>query len=88
MTVKDIYDNLQDGKVYGKTMKAVNPNLYETIFITSLSTSEDGQYIRWNHFGSSANKNTVSELEWILKVIFEMTAEEFTNNFEMRKKGQ
>lgn len=84
MTTKDIYNNLQQGKVYGQTMKALNPAIGDTIFFTNLSVSPDGKYIRWMHAGSSANKNTLKELEWILGTIFKMTADEFTNSFEMK----
>lgn len=33
--------------------------------------SEDGKYIRWRHYGQSANKNTDGQLRWLLETIFE-----------------
>ena len=32
----------------------------------------NNKYIFWRHYGQSANKNTLKDLRWILKVIFEI----------------
>lgn len=32
----------------------------------------DSKYIHWQHFGQSANKNTLADLTWIINVIFEL----------------
>lgn len=46
-----------------------------------LSLSPDYKYIRWNHYGSSANKNNIKELFWIITTIFEMSPVEFLNRY-------
>ena len=32
----------------------------------------DTSYIHWQHFGQSANKNTLADLTWIINVILEL----------------
>ena len=33
------------------------------------------ELLLWNHFGSSANKNTIGDLRWILETIFKNCSE-------------
>ena len=73
--------NLNKGKRYGKYI----PNRVEgraPIFWEVLSS--DTNYIYWNNFGSSANKNNMHYLRWILKTIFQMTAREFTRAYVIK----
>ena len=71
-TLKFIYNKLIDGEIFGSIRKS---SLGGTYFWDVLSSN--GKYIRWTHYGSSANKATLEELRWILTEIFEMTPEEF-----------
>jgi hypothetical protein len=38
--------------------------------VGEIAVSYDGQYIIWKNAGQSANKNTDSELRWLLETIF------------------
>ena len=68
-----IYSDLQDGYSYGKDLDDTT----FPIFWEVLSVDPFHRYIRWRYFGSSANKNTIEELSWVLEVIFEKTPTEF-----------
>lgn len=80
--LKEIYKNINNGKKYGYVMKNVKYPFFDTV----LSANE--QYIFWRHFGSSANKNTIGNLEWILENIFKLTPEEFIEKYECREVEQ
>ena len=70
--LKLIYDKLLAGEEFGTIDQH---RLGGTYFWRVLSA--DKQYIRWCHYGSSANKRTMEDLKWIITVIFRMTPEEF-----------
>ena len=38
--------------------------------VGEISVSPTKEYIRWRHFGQSANKNTDGQLRWLLETIF------------------
>ena len=76
-----IYKNILAGKFYGYYSTTLNPAIGETIFTTVLSVSPDNKYIRWSHFGSSANRNEAASLAWILRVIFEMSPAQFLKKY-------
>lgn len=76
-----IYNNLIKGGRYGKLIKYVRFPYF------GVSLSYDGQYFLWNHAGSSANKATLTDLAWIIKVIFKLTPKEFVNRYELRYPG-
>ena len=80
--LKEIYNNINNGKKYGDIVKNVKDPFFDTV----LSANE--QYIYWQHFGSSANKNTMESLAWILKNIFKLTPEEFIEKYECREAEQ
>lgn len=74
--LNQIFNEINNGKVFGYMMNNVkypffNPVLYLT----------NGGFIGWTNFGSSANKNTIKDLEWILDNIFCMTADEFLSTY-------
>ena len=73
-----IYNNLQQGKVYGYNFT----NVRFPYFIIVLC--KNGRFICWSNYGSSANKNTIKELEWIITVIFKCTPEEFVAKYECK----
>lgn len=43
--------------------------------------SADAHYIRWNNFGSSANKATARDMEFVVTQIFETNLDEFIRRF-------
>jgi len=67
--LKEIYTNLNNGIKYGK--------MYTYGFSYNLTLSLNGKYICWQHYGSSANKNTLKELAWVIETIFKTTPREF-----------
>lgn len=79
--IKTIYENINSGKVYGYMFT----NCRYPFFDTVLSVSENNKYIRWQHYGSSANKNTIKELQWLIETIFKTTPEEFAKKYECRE---
>ena len=46
-----------------------------------VKVSADAQYIRWNNYGSSANRATAREMEFVVTRIFQMTLNEFIRAF-------
>lgn len=77
--LKTIYNNLQNGKVYGRMFNKCKYPYFNIVLYKTI----DG-FIGWKNYGSSANKNTLKELEWIIKVIFHCTPEEFIVIYECR----
>lgn len=83
MTTKELYIGLNSGKRYiTKNRFLLAARLYvdgdwryfipgAQLYITA------GNYIGWNNAGSSANKNTLKDLQWILDNIFHKTAADF-----------
>ena len=63
--IQEIRENLISGAVF---CGIENNRAIGTIRATS-------ELLRWNHFGSSANKNTVEDLRWIAETIFANCAE-------------
>ena len=79
--LKEIYDNLNAGKVYGEILnrgKSSRELPWEV-----LSVSPDKKFIRYRHYGSSAVENDIEELAWVLQVIFGMKPEEFLSKYEL-----
>lgn len=77
--LKQIKHNLLIGKGYGKQYN----NVKYPYFHYNLYLSEDN-YIMYNHFGSSAVKNNLKDLYWLITTIFGMTPTEFLNEYELR----
>ena len=74
-----IWQKLQDGETFGEILPH---RLGGTFFWDVLSVSPVGKkYIRWRHYGYSANKNTKKDLKWILSEIFKMPPEEFMQKY-------
>ena len=42
-------------------------------------------FFGWTHYGSSANKATKAELNWIIRQIFNITPAEFLNRYTTRR---
>ena len=76
-----IYENLQKGNEYGY-FDGLNDKKY---FNTVLLKHWCKNIFVWRHFGSSANKATKQELEWIIEVIFKMKPQEFLQKYKCVK---
>lgn len=76
--LQELYNSLQNGAQYGKYI-----TLRFAVFSYALYLDWKKEYIFWNHFGSSAMKNTPDSLVWILEHIFRMTPEEFVRNYQI-----
>ncbi len=68
-----IFENINAGYQYGEYAC----NVRFPMFSPCLSVSENGKYIRWRHYGESANRNTKTDLYWIITEIFKVTPDEF-----------
>lgn len=77
--LKEIYNNINNGKKYGDIVKNVKNPFFWTVLIA------DEKYIYWRHFGESANDNTMDALAWILENIFKLTPEDFIEKYECRE---
>lgn len=70
--LKRIYKNINAGKSYGYNVVNVQYPYFSDVLYLTLQNN-----IGWTHYGSSANKNTLKELQWIITVIFKTTPEDF-----------
>ena len=82
IALHNLYKKLKAGFVYGKNIE----NVRYPYFHINLSYSQITHYLRWEHFGSSANKCTISDLKWILEVIFKTSAIGFLATYEEKFK--
>ena len=75
----EIYRNLNDGKIYGRPVTNVRFSYFsENLYLT------DHENIGYQHFGSSAVRNTLRDLNWVLRNIFDMLPEEFCKSYQCR----
>lgn len=73
-----IFDRLNSGRVYGVFLTNVRfPCFYPVL-------SCDGQFIYWRIYGSSANKNSLKALAWILENVFKKSPEEFERAYYLQ----
>lgn len=79
-----IYQNINRGYRYGRFVY----NVRFPYFHTCLSVSENGEFIRWTHYGSSANENTKQALQWIIETIFKTTPGEFEKMHLIQYRGK
>lgn len=81
-----IYENLKNGKEYGYIQESVNPIIkpyFSTVLTVGIGRSGK-PLLFWQHFGSSANPFTKSDLYWLLDKIYKMTPIEFTTTYICR----
>lgn len=83
-TLETIYKNINSGATYGQNVRGCAGNIY----YSALSVSDDGRYINYSNYGSSAVDNTPEELCWILETIFRKTPEEFTAAYVLEPCGR
>lgn len=74
--IEYIYNELHTGRVFGKHHLNVNyPYISADLYLT------DGGYIGYSHFGSSAVKDNIPALEWVIRNIFDITPEKFLESY-------
>lgn len=71
-----IMDALKSGKIYGKTEHGHMGDYFQW------KLCKIDKFIYWRHFGQSANRCTLKDLEWIIRVIFGTTPEKFMTEYE------
>lgn len=77
LSLKLIMKELKAGIRFGKICQHCQGGVYWWE-VLSYGTGNNGRkYIFWNHFGASACKPTLRELNWTIRVIFKMTPSEF-----------
>lgn len=76
--LRELFDNLKNGAVYGHQVNnVVCPFFWENIGI------HDG-YIKWNHYGASANDVNMNDLAFVVFTIFKTTPRAFMQEYERR----
>lgn len=69
--LKDVFDGLQAGKLYRPMRDNGAIDNYSYI-VRGWNNVEHTEYcIQWQHYGSSANENTIDGLKFISEVIFD-----------------
>lgn len=76
--LRELFDNLKNGAVYGHQVNNVAyPFFWENVGI------HDG-YIKWNHYGASANDVSMNDLAFVVFTIFKTTPRAFMQEYERR----
>lgn len=76
--LRELFENLKNGAVYGHQVNnVVCPFFWENVGI------HDG-YIKWNHYGASANDVSMNDLAFIVFTIFKTTPRAFMQEYERR----
>lgn len=76
--LRELMDSLKAGVIYGHQVNNVPyPFFWENIGI-------HGNYIKWNHYGASANRVTMHDLAFVVFDIFKTTPREFMQEYERR----
>ena len=81
ITLRQIYDDLQAGIRYGKDYTNCRYPYFHTHLALGYDKIRKTKYIYWSHAGSSANKNTLKDLLWIINTIFGLTPIEFVEQY-------
>lgn len=80
LILKEIFDNISNGKVYGEYILNNNTQKRD-LFWAVLYTTFDRKYIVWRYYGGSFNKHVLKDLKWILENIFECKPSEFIEKY-------
>ena len=76
--LRELFEDLKAGSVYGHQVNNVPyPFFWENVGI------HDG-YIKWNHYGASANAVSMNDLAFVVFVIFRTTPRRFMTEYERR----
>ena len=82
--LESLYNALMNGEQYGTLdywNYYENKPLQYAGFYTVLYKDPAKNIFHWANYGSSANKATLKDLQWILETIFHTNAHEFTQKF-------
>lgn len=84
--IMPIYRNLMEGKRYVRLLPKVfvKDDIWETVLSFGHDLGDGKPIWRWNHCGSSANRATLDELDWIITEIFGMKPEEFEKTYKLQ----
>lgn len=76
--LRELFEDLKSGAVYGHQVNNVTyPFFWENIGI-------HGSYIKWNHYGSSAEAVSMNDLAFIVFTIFKTTPRALMQEYERR----
>ena len=76
--LRELFEDLKNGAVYGHQVDIVTyPFFWENIGI------HDG-YIKWNHYGASADDVNMNDLAFVVFTIFKTTPRAFMQEYERR----
>ena len=81
-----IMENLKAGKQYGHQINTVRFPYFHANLAIGRSAFNGKSYIYWSHAGSSANRVTLKDLNWIIRSIFNTTPELFEQNYELQER--
>lgn len=74
--IEYIYNELHTGRVFGKhSLNVKYPYIHANLYLT------DNGYIGYSHYGSSAVKDTIPELAWVIENVFDTTPEIFLESY-------
>ena len=79
--LNDIFYNLDRGFIYATWQQDLRFPGYWSVLRKEIGRNLK-PIIEWNHYGSSAERFTKKDLHWIITVLFKMTPEQFTKQFE------
>lgn len=83
-TYQDLLDALLDGYTFGQYRNYGNgTDFYEAIYY-SQDTTHGYTWIYYSHYGSSATRPTVEDLEWLITRIFKTTLEGFLEDYSCK----
>lgn len=76
-SLRHIMEHTRSGGSYAERVENVRyPYDHKVLYRTLYGN------IGWCHFGSSANPMTLRDLNWVIRVIFEMTPTEFLSRYK------
>jgi hypothetical protein len=83
--LREIARNLKAGRVYGIYRNSSSGQYWERVlgYDYGMSGGRERPMWFWCHYGSSANRATLRDLAWLLRVIFKLTPGEFVARYAM-----
>ena len=81
-----IHAALMRGEIFGTVhhLRADHPDGPRPYFSPALYKIPLKPFIGWTHYGSSANKATKKEIDWIIRQIFDTTPTAFLDRYTTR----
>jgi hypothetical protein len=78
--LRAIYKHINSGYEFGTQVNNVKYPYFDAVLYRTFSGN-----IGWTHYGSSAESNTIADLEWLLLVIFGLMPSEFALKYAVKK---